>query len=168
MKMAAVDTKSAFQFLRVIDPKAPSFTFQTFPEKGDTKSKAFAQVIHAGTIAELRKEHDLGAGIYLAINETDGRGRGVDHTVRIRGVWQEDDKNFDGSFPLTPTMIVESSPKHYHRHWLVADDWPANEKGRADFAAVMERMIESYGSDPNAQRCFACPENTGVLASQGG
>jgi hypothetical protein len=81
--MAAVDTEQAFKFLRLIDPKAPEYTFQTFPEKGDTTSKVFARVIHAGTIAELRKEHDLGAGIYLAINETDGRGRGVDHTTRI-------------------------------------------------------------------------------------
>jgi hypothetical protein len=33
----------------------------------------------------------------------------------------------------------------------VADNWPADESGRADFAAVMERMVETYGSDRNAK-----------------
>jgi hypothetical protein len=48
-------------------------------------------------------------------------------------------------------MIVETSPGHFHRYWLVDGDWPADEQGRIDFAAVMERMVESYGSDKNAK-----------------
>ena len=32
-----------------------------------------------------------------------------------------------------------------------ADEWLADERGRSDFAAVMERMVESYGSDKNAK-----------------
>jgi hypothetical protein len=36
---------------------------------------------------------------------------------------------------------------------LVADpnEWPADDLGRADFTTVMERMVESYGSDKNAK-----------------
>ena len=55
------------------------------------------------------------------------------------------------AFPLHPSMVVETSPGHFHRYWLVAGDWPADGRGRADFAAVMERMVESYGSDKNAK-----------------
>ena len=64
---------------------------------------------------------------------------------------QEDDDGFDGAFPLQPSIVVETSPEHFHRYWLVADEWPADERGRTDFAAVMERMVESYGSDKNAK-----------------
>ena len=54
-------------------------------------------------------------------------------------------------FPIEPSLVVESSPGRFHRYWLLAEPWPADERGRADHAAVMERMIESYGSDPNAK-----------------
>src|SRR5262249_9420027 len=45
----------------------------------------------------------------------------------------------------------ESSPGKFHRYWLIADHWPADQQGRADFAAVMERMVASYGCDKNAK-----------------
>jgi hypothetical protein len=48
-------------------------------------------------------------------------------------------------------MVVETSPGHFHRYWPVADDLPADQRGRADFADVMERMVTSYGSDKNAK-----------------
>ena len=79
------------------------------------------------------------------------QGRCSDNIIRVRAVWQEDDNSHDGPFPLAPSMVVETSPGHFHRYWLVADDWPADQQGRADFASVMERMVESYGSDKNAK-----------------
>ena len=48
-------------------------------------------------------------------------------------------------------MVIETSPGHFHRYWLVKDNWATDAQGRADFAAVMERMIASYGSDPGAK-----------------
>src|SRR5262249_29637637 len=64
---------------------------------------------------------------------------------------QEDDAGHGGPFPLDPSLVVESSPGKFHRYWLVADHWAADERGRMDFAGVMERLIESYGSDKNAK-----------------
>ena len=87
----------------------------------------------------------------MTVNETDGSGRKSENVRRVRAVWQEDDDAFDGQFPLDPSIVVESSPGKYHRYWLVADDWPADERSRADFAAVQERMVESYDSDKNAK-----------------
>src|SRR5262249_19584163 len=69
----------------------------------------------------------------------------------IRAIWQEDDDGHGGPYPLIPSLVVESSPGKFHRYWLVADDWPADEQGRADFAKVMERMVASYGCDKNAK-----------------
>jgi len=46
---------------------------------------------------------------------------------------------------------VETSPGRYHRYWLVAGDWPADEQGRRDFAGVMACMVANYGSDKGAK-----------------
>ena len=99
----------------------------------------------------MAKLNEQGAGVFVTINETDGNGRKSENITRVRAVWQEDDDAFDGRFPLDPSIVVESSPGKFHRYWLVADDWPADEQGRADFASVMERMVESYGCDKNAK-----------------
>jgi hypothetical protein len=139
------DKEEAVKFLRLIDAKASEFCFQTFKEKGDTNPEIFARVITAKSLGEVRKEHEAGAGVYLTINETDGKGRSVEHIIRVRAVWQEDDHGYDGAFPLA------SSPGHFHRYWLVADAWPADDQGVADFSGVMERMVASYGSDKGAK-----------------
>jgi Primase C terminal 2 (PriCT-2)/RepB DNA-primase from phage plasmid len=46
---------------------------------------------------------------------------------------------------------VESSPGKFHEYILASDHWPADDRGSADHRAIEERMIESYGSDPNAK-----------------
>ena len=48
-------------------------------------------------------------------------------------------------------MLIKTSPGHFHRYWLTADDWSTDEHGCADFAAVMERMVESYSYDRNTK-----------------
>jgi len=101
--------------------------------------------------AEVMQLYQQGAGVYVTVNQTDMTGRKSEKIVRVRAVWQEDDDGYNGPLPLDPSMVVESSPGKFHRYWLVADHWPADEQGRADFAAVMERMVESYGSDKNAK-----------------
>jgi Primase C terminal 2 (PriCT-2)/RepB DNA-primase from phage plasmid len=136
------------EFLRALDPQTKHFTFQTFREKGSEADVA-AKVLHSWK--ELLREHEQGAGVYVCVNETNLAGRKAENIKRIRSIWQEDDEGYSGAFPLEPSMIVESSPGHFHRYWLVADDWPADEQGRRDFDAIMQRMVESYGSDKNAK-----------------
>jgi hypothetical protein len=146
-----VDTGQAIRFLKLIDPRAAAFTFQTFKEKGSAESKVEPKVIHSRSFAEVCREHSAGAGVYLPINATNGRGRKSENIVRVRAVWQEDDDVYDGAFPLPPSIVVESSPAHFHRYWLIGDHWPADDLGRADFAVVMERMVATYQSDKNAK-----------------
>src|SRR5262245_48570114 len=146
-----IDKDQAFRFLKLIDTSKREFCFQTFAEKGDAELSVRPRVIHASSLTGLRREHDFGAGIYVVINETDGAGRKVENINRIRAVWQEDDNQYVGAFPLQPSIVVESSPGHFHRYWLVADEWPADAQSRADFANVMGRMVATYGSDRNAK-----------------
>ena len=149
--MAGFNKNEARRFLGSIDTRAKQFTFQTFQEKGDTNSKVLPRVITASSLNEVWREHEAGAGIYVTVNETDGTGRKRENIVRIRTVFSEDDGGYAGPFPLTPTMTVETSPGHRHHYWVVSDNWPADERGRTDFASVMERMVETYGCDKSAK-----------------
>jgi hypothetical protein len=148
--MAEVHTNLKFdqaaEFLRLLDPSG-KFTFQTFE---DRKPPTRPELTGNPPLDNLLQLHALGAGVYITINATNSGGRKSENITAVRAVWQEDDGGFDGEFPLAPSMVVETSPGHFHRYWLV-DNWPADAQGRADFAAVMERMVESYGSDKGAK-----------------
>jgi hypothetical protein len=147
------DDEQSRCFLDLLDPNASIFTFQTLDDDRTRKNPALTHIVQAPLSArdELVKLNEQGAGIFVTINKTNGSGRKSENITGIRAVWQEDDDCFEGPFPLLPSMIVATSPGHFHRYWLLADDWPADERGRADFAAVMERMVESYDSDKNAK-----------------
>lgn len=146
------DLAQAREFLQLIDPMAQTFTLQTFDDDRARKASKFAGIFELGTFTpELLHLHESGAGVYLTINQTDGQGRRSQNIIRIRAVWQEDDDGFEGEFPLDPSLVVETSEGHYHRYWFVADDWPADTKGRDDFASVMQRMVADYGCDKNAK-----------------
>ena len=142
----------ARRFLRLVDAN-DTFTFQTFHDrqKGTEEDRTLARVIPGPAGKELLNLHDRGAGVYFTVNRTDALGRKGKNITNIRAVWQEDDDGVAVDFPIEPSLVVESSPGRFHRYWLLAEPWPADERGRADHAAVMERMIESYGSDPNAK-----------------
>jgi hypothetical protein len=149
-----VDLAEANRFLKLLDPNAKQFTFQIFDEKrvdGTPINRELARVIPAPSLSEARRLYERGAGVYVTVNETDGTGRESKNVKRVRAVWQEDDGGHDGALPLEPSLVVETSPGHFHRYWLVRDDWPTDEQGRADHRFVMERMIKSHGSDPNAK-----------------
>jgi hypothetical protein len=117
-----IDKAQTFKFLRLIDGGAAKFTFQTFAEKGDSRTDILPRISHSSSLTTVWLEHEQGAGIYVTVNETDLKGRKSENIKRIRAVWVEDDHGFDGVFPLAPSMIVESSPGHFHRYWLVSDN----------------------------------------------
>src|SRR5262245_20701830 len=145
----ARDREAARRFLHVLDPAASGFTFQTFDDDRNNPNASLARV--TSDRAEILRLYENGAGVYATVNETDLTGRKSENIKRVRAVWQEDDEGHGGPFPLDPSPVVESSPRKFHRYWLVSDHWPADQQGRADFAAVMERMVTRYGSDKNAR-----------------
>src|SRR5262245_43105385 len=147
------DAAAAGRFLHLLDPSTQDFTFQTFD---DDKSEGHDKVNGLARTTADRNEvvrlYEQGAGVFVTINDGLPGQRSAAGTTRVRAVWQEDDSDHGGPFPLEPSLVVESSPGHFHRYWLVADNsWPADDQGRKYFASVMERMVESYGSDKNAK-----------------
>ena len=70
------DFEEAQAFLDLLDKNAQFWTFQTFDDDADRKAQSLARVLHGtledhfDTLAALQKR---GAGVFVTINETDGR-----------------------------------------------------------------------------------------------
>ncbi len=150
---ASIDRDQIGHFLRTLDPDAKWFTIQMFTDREHKPTPdPLAKVFNVNRITDdVLDLYAQGAGVWVTINDTDGNGRKAKAVTRVRAVWQEDDDGFEGDFPIEPSLVVETSPGHYHRYWLVDGDWPADEQGRKDFAGVMATMVAAYGSDKGAK-----------------
>jgi Primase C terminal 2 (PriCT-2)/RepB DNA-primase from phage plasmid len=145
---APIDIEAAARFLTLLDPGATEFEFRTFDDNVDRDDPNLLKTFY-GTLAEhadeLKRLNERGAGVFVTINETDGKGRKAENILRVRAVFAD----LDG-VPLTqvmagrlkPHIIVESSANRWHCYWLV--------EGMAlqDFAAVQKAIIERFHSDP--------------------
>ena len=139
--------QKATQYLRVLDPTTDCFTFQTFDDVKERRDRRFARIFHgslADQVSKLTSLNELGAGVFVCINATDLRGRGTNHVTRLRGTWQDDDKGWQGAFPLPPSIVVSTSSERFQRLWL-CDDLTINQH-----RAVQERLAASYGHDGQA------------------
>jgi hypothetical protein len=139
---------AAARFLALLDPAAERFEFRTFDDNVDRYDANLTKTFH-GPLDQhantLRRLNRCGAGVFVTINETDGKGRAAENIVRVRAVFVD----LDGA-PLEPVMsgrcpphiVVESSPERWHAYWLV--------KGMAleDFAPVQRALIRRFDSDP--------------------
>lgn len=134
----------------VADLKA--FTFQTFPDKPGGDARALTRVLHGSYQqhrAALAALNLKGAGVYVVVNETDGKGRKAENVVRVRAHFVD----LDGSphdpalnWMLTPSFAIESSPGKFHDYWL---------GGQLDDFRFRQRQLASlFGGDP---KCIDLP-----------
>jgi len=103
------------------------------------------------TLRERNKDKNW--GIFFTVNELDesldpGKHRTANMVVRCRAVFMDDDNKRDeprDDFPITPSLIVNSSPGKYHYYWLTstqdADVWKKVQNG----------IIKLYDGDNNAK-----------------
>jgi hypothetical protein len=126
---------------------ATPVTFQTFPEGGP--SPVPPQVIH-GTLADqwdqLWKLNEAGHGIFVMINEGDGRGRRAANVVRLRAVFTDDDGKDQREPPSTsaaPPSLVVQSASGKHSYWRLGDG-----EDVAAFSATQKALAKHFGTDP--------------------
>jgi hypothetical protein len=146
--MAKPDTQQAGHFLTLLDEGAEDFTFQTFDDDKNRKDSSLVRILNGSfesVSGELVRLNKLGAGVFVTINETDLKGRKTGNMQRVRAVWQEADRGDEPTLPCEPHIKVESSPGKYHQYILTDTDQ------LDEFAAVQLRMVDDYGSDPNAK-----------------
>jgi hypothetical protein len=137
----------AERFLKLLDPTVDGFTFQTFDDS-KAKRRALTRVFN-GTLDQhwdkLCKLNIQGAGIFVTVNATDGKGRTTENIKRVRALFVD----LDGA-PLEPVIrserkphiIVASSPGHFHPYWLVSD------VKLEEFADLQKVLIARFDGDP--------------------
>jgi putative DNA primase/helicase len=87
-------------FLECLDCNATTWTFQTFDDNAERKDKSLARIFN-GTLdehaAELTRLQQRGAGVFVTVNETDGKGRKRENIAKVRAFFLD----LDGA-PLEP------------------------------------------------------------------
>ncbi len=142
-----ISNPDAFQFLKWIAGDE-RHTFQTFDDINKRKNPELVRILH-GTLEEHREIlndlNERGAGVFYTVNATDLKGRQAKNIVKVRAVFVD----LDGapiapvqSGPLSPHIIVESSPGRYHAYWLV--EGLTLEK----FTPVQKALIQRFSADP--------------------
>ena len=104
------------------------FTFQTFDDNADRNDKALTRQFHGTLDQHAQVLHALnakGAGVYVTVNATDGKGRKAANITAVRALFVDFDAPDDDrvarllGLPIPPTVIVESSQGKHHAYWVV-------------------------------------------------
>lgn len=127
-----VNLEQAQRYLQLLGGNS-AFTFQTFddsPQKRAHLARVFHGSLaqHAAALTNLNRQ---GAGVYVMVNEGDGKVhpdkrtcRTAKNVIRVRALFVDLDGAplqplLDAAVP--PDIIVESSPGRYHGYWLGVD-----------------------------------------------
>jgi hypothetical protein len=107
--------------LDVIDRGADRFTFQTFHDKDN--DNALTRIFN-GTLEEharqLSELNGWRSGVFVATRQTDQIRRRNSNMVRARVAFAEADHSIPDSWPLPPSIIVETSSGRLQLIWSVA------------------------------------------------
>jgi hypothetical protein len=128
-----------------------AFTFQTFADIGAEDGRGLVRVLHGSlnqhfdTLCALNA---AGAGIYVTVNQTDGKARKAENITKIRAQFAD----LDGAplapvlnWSLKPRIVIETSPDRFHAYWLV------NKELSTDFNGFRERqrqLAKLFNADP--------------------
>lgn len=112
-----------------------------------------------GTHAELQPlltsfNRDLGYDVYWTVNRTDGLGRKAENITHIRAWYAEYDEGLPGAHLWeghTPSIIIESSPGHFHCYWLLSGAVPVNETTVRMYLGSLRTLVDKTGGDPHAR-----------------
>jgi len=132
------------------------FTFQTFADI-EVEGRRLVRVLHGSlnqhfdTLAALNA---AGAGVYVTVNQTDGKGRAAENITHVRAQFVD----LDGAplapvlaWSLKPRIVIETSPGKFHAYWLVTKE------ASIDFDGFRERqrqLAKLFNADP---KCIDTP-----------
>jgi hypothetical protein len=119
-------------------------TVKSEEKNGDSKRNLVS--IMNGTFDEcaqrLLELNDLGAGIYVTVNETDGVGRKAKNIVSLRAQFIDMDEGEISFVPIEPTILVQSKRgQHLYFRLKPGEDLK-------DFTNTQKRLSKFYKSDP--------------------
>jgi len=146
------DLSQTRRFLKRLAPQAEAFTFQTSGDSEQVKrERGFARTLHGAfdkLAPQLERLNARGAGVFVTINETDGKGRKKANIARVRAVFADFDGNAPSveAAPIPPHIRIQSSrPGKEHWYWLVAD-MPLDR-----FTPIQAAIAQALGSDSSVK-----------------
>ena len=159
--MMRINLNLAQSFLTALDEDSEVWSFQTFDDDCKRRSKALARQFHGSldkhqsALADLNQQ---GAGIFVTVNQTNGKGRRKANITRIRALFVD----LDGA-PLAPLqnaakpphIVVQSSPSKFHAYWRVSDC------AIEQCEPALKQLIGRFNGDP------ACCDRSRVLRLPG-
>jgi len=149
MNGKAYNLKQAQHYLTLLDESAEEFVFRTFDDNKERKDRSLARIFigtieqHYDALVALNKK---GAGVFVNVQETDLKGGRRENVTGIRCIYHELDHEAIRKDPIEPSFIVQSSKGKVHKYWLCE-----GVKKDYDFAGIIRRCVQDYGSDENAQ-----------------
>ena len=116
-------------------------TFQTFDDS-PKKDRKLSHIYNEYDQWNLDALNNKGAGIFLTINETDGKGRKKGNIIKVRAVFADlDGAPLGPVLKYNPSIVVESSPERYHTYWLT-DDTPLE-----SFSSLQKAIARMFDGD---------------------
>lgn len=138
-------------FLRALsgseDVEDLPFCFQLVddPQTGGVRSRHFTEAFPRARVDFIQGQRQ-GAGVFVTVNETDGKGRSKKNITRIRAIWVDIDapegvtwepghgtdaphvgrlkfSDMPVDVPLAPSIVVKTK-KGYHLYWLTLPGMP--------------------------------------------
>lgn len=137
------DLDAAMTYLAALDPSDDRFTFQYFrdTERSDVRPRhSHTRLVDVADM--LAKMNAAGAGIFVTVNRTDGRGRSAANVTALRSVFIDCDRPRARSLALPPSMSVQTSPMRGHHYWLLAPGEPLDA-----FRGAQEALADYYNTD---------------------
>ena len=141
----------AITHLNRLAPDEENFIFVSFVEDPARKAQVPANTC-AGSLNDhmswIKERQRNGCGVYVTVQAMTAKRRRNDDVGYIRAVFGEFDRGLPNNLPLEPSLITETSPGRYHAYWFTD---PNEAITPDDFKSIMECMVATYGSDPNAK-----------------
>lgn len=112
----------ALRFVQAIHADREA-TYLTLPEApgGGGGPQLFHGALAEG-LPDVEAANRAGHGIFIMVNEGDGRGRATKNVTRVRALFVDlDGAPLPESVIPAPHIVVETSPGRYHLYWVVED-----------------------------------------------
>lgn len=120
-------------------------TYQTFDDRSN-KDRKLSRILNDPS--ELASLNRRGAGVFLMVNEGDGKGRRESNVTRVRAYFADFDITpLPEVWPLKPSMIVETSPGKFHAYWILQPGEMIPLDSDA-FNCQQEAIARAVGSQP--------------------
>lgn len=146
----APDLAEADRLLRALAPTGV-LTFQSLPDRRENRAGRRSlnpnSICH-GSFANksdfLRRLNEEGSGVFVMVNEGDGKGRSTENVKKVRAVFVDLDGAdiqpvLDANPP--PSITVESSPGRFHAYWLVRD------MSVREFKSAQQKLAAMFDGD---------------------